>query len=70
MSKRVFVEDAEFGVHAMVNSEFTLCGVAFDLSAVEENEGAIPRPTNKKTVTCDFCIQYIETCRGLRFKRL
>ena len=63
-----FCEDKHFGVHALLDAEYTLCGVAFDLNIEDEDIEAIPVSTNKKIVTCQLCIKYIKACRELRFK--
>lgn len=65
---RKFVED-RYGVHALKDGEFTLCGVVADINEDDTgNLDEIPEETHKRVVTCPLCIAYIKACRGLRFK--
>ena len=60
-----FVE-ADGLVHLMnpTLSEFTLCGDAFDLDAIEP--GYEQRVTQRRTVSCPNCAAIILGCRGVR----
>ncbi len=62
-----FEEDPEQLVHMMMpgNAEYTLCGDAFDLDAVEEGVGAC-HPVKRGPVTCPKCAEVIIGCRGVR----
>lgn len=64
MSDKEFMENAE-GVHLMWG-EYTLCGDAFDIEAVESDSAGNPVPTRKRTVTCKRCARIILECRGVR----
>lgn len=65
MSDKHFVE-AEGFVHlvSVNNSEYTLCGDAFDLGS--EVQGYEWRETKRRSVTCSRCIREILNCRGAR----
>jgi len=54
-----FCENAD-GVHLMaaVNSEYSLCGDAFDIDSTEPDLGMLV-PTTKTRVTCERCIAEI-----------
>lgn len=62
---REFSENRE-GVHLMVG-EYTLCGDAFDIDALDESDhDGAPVATQKKTITCKRCASIIMLCRGLK----
>ena len=58
------------GVHLMspLNSEYSLCGDAFDIHSSGDSDSGDLISTNKRTVTCEQCIKVIEACRGVRVK--
>lgn len=60
---RRYTENDE-GVHLQIG-EFTLCGDAFDIDAVEKDRPPF-RATRSVTVTCKRCRSLILTCRGVR----
>lgn len=57
------------GVHFMspLQSEFTICGDAFDVDAVDDALSQL-KPTSKRTVTCPQCVKLIRALRGIRTK--
>ena len=66
MSEAQFVK-YDGAVH-MLNpamSEYTLCGHAFDISAVDHERGE-SEPSKSRSVTCVTCISVINGCRGVR----
>lgn len=52
------------GVHLM-HGEYSLCGDAFDIHAVDETVDEI-KPVKRGPVTCVKCKMLIELCRGVR----
>ena len=59
--KRTFVESKD-GIHLM-RGEFTLCGEAFDIAAVDPEHGGFS-VTRTSMVTCPKCIDIIDDCRN------
>jgi hypothetical protein len=66
MSKRQFVENSE-GVHLVSKAEYTLCGVVIEGDLPIGLEPCVD--SEHKVVTCEGCIEILELCRGVRFKR-
>lgn len=66
ISKHHFMENGD-GVHLM-NGEYSLCGDAFDIGAVDD-EVENMRDTKRKTVTCRECARVIGYCRGVKVSR-
>jgi hypothetical protein len=66
-----FNEDDKY-VHLMsvISPEYSLCGRAWDLADTdpEEIHDGILRKTNKKVVTCPYCIKEIKNCKRVKFK--
>jgi len=62
-----FVEADGF-IHVLtpLNSEFTLCGDAFDLGAIEGCEDYTHRPTKRRSVTCPNCARVVLLCKRVR----
>lgn len=61
------------GVHLMssLNSEFSLCGDAFDIDSllnIEKDVSGI-KNTEKNIVTCQRCIIEILNCKNVQFKK-
>ena len=52
------------GVHLM-NGEYTLCGDAFDINAVDDEVSEVAA-TRKRVVTCVNCIAIIKLTKGVR----
>ncbi len=47
-------------------AEHSLCGWAYDKGGEEGEEDL--KPTKKRIVTCDLCIDQILNCRNVRIK--
>jgi hypothetical protein len=65
MSKHAFAEDEDGIVHLIqsLNTEYTLCGDAFDgFDVAFSGHGQ----TKKRIVTCPGCAELIRLCRGVR----
>lgn len=72
MSRRVFMENSD-GVHLMcpINSEFSLCGDAWDGSLKGDEVHFSPmKGARRGTVTCARCTRVILECRGVRVAAL
>ena len=53
------------GIHLMnpINTEYTLCGDAFDCGTEKELDSL--KDTTKQSVTCSRCLEIIQTCKEL-----
>jgi len=49
-----------------LNSEFTLCGDAFDIEAVDKNTNAPVFATKGQVINCSECRKVIDYCANLR----
>lgn len=65
---QLFMENEE-GVHVMQGGggEYTACGDAIDINAVDSTIDRMV-PTTKKVVTCQRCIEVVKYFRGIRIK--
>ena len=54
------------GIHLM-NGEFTLCGYAWDCYK-DDCSLTEMKITKSKTVTCEECVDIIETCKKVKTK--
>lgn len=49
--------------------EFTLCGDAADLCALDDADAVTPVfAKDGELVTCDICIRVIKECRSIKFR--
>ena len=67
MAKHHEFSENDDGVHLQYG-EFSLCGDAFDISAVTDEIDDLAH-TKKRTVTCERCIAIIRYCRGARIPK-
>lgn len=67
MKSEVEYGENEEGVHVMIpgNSEYTLCGDAFDCYAVDPAVGII-KPTKKRQATCPKCVEILRILKHAR----
>jgi hypothetical protein len=69
--KKEFGENSVVHLMQAFNSEYTICGDAFDCDSEAGTEHIYPGadhiyPTKKKVVTCERCIREIENCRNVK----
>lgn len=61
------VKKLHYEIHLM-NGEYTLCGDAYDIHAVDSDIDEI-KPTKNRVVTCVSCIAIIKLTKNVRIKK-
>lgn len=68
MSAEFIEADGFIHIRSPIQAEYTLCGDAFDICAVDAERDEWST-TTKRTVTCPQCAAVIRECRGVRTAR-